>query len=457
MSEPEASRVTRTSPESRPHLLYVAWGYPPSRGSGVYRAWATANEFARAGWAVTVLTVPRAVFEMSTGVDLTLEAQVEPSIEIVRVPFEAPAFANDLRTWPRSRAYAPELWNGFRSWRAKRAFPERAYGGWRRTLESAARRIHADHPVDLVIGTANPNVDFIPGYTLQREFGVPYVMDHRDAWSLDIYSGRRLHERGSRADRWERRLIADAHRVWFVNEPIRQWHAAQFPEHAERFDVVENGYDVELPLDPRPGPLPRTSLVFGYIGTISAAIPMAEIVDGWELARERSELVAASRLDLYGYLNHTGIPGENMVRAMSAFDRNAISYRGPVGRGDIASVYGRFDALLLTFGAGRYITGGKVYEYASTGLPIVSVHDPVNETSRILADHPGWRGVRSMNREDVADAFIQVATIAAGQTDADRSAVAVSARRFARSAQLRPRIEELTAFVRHAKTGAHRP
>ncbi|MBT9405145.1 hypothetical protein KBY50_26115, partial [Salmonella enterica subsp. enterica serovar Typhimurium] len=62
-----------------PHLLYVAWGYPPSRGSGVYRAWATANAFARAGWKVTVLTVPREVFEMSTGVDLTLEAQVDPA------------------------------------------------------------------------------------------------------------------------------------------------------------------------------------------------------------------------------------------------------------------------------------------------------------------------------------------------------------------------------------------
>ncbi len=39
-----------------PHLLYVAWGYPPARTGGVHRAVATANRFAELGWRVTVLT-----------------------------------------------------------------------------------------------------------------------------------------------------------------------------------------------------------------------------------------------------------------------------------------------------------------------------------------------------------------------------------------------------------------
>ncbi|MEL5992049.1 glycosyltransferase [Microbacterium phosphatis] len=437
-----------------PHLLYVAWGYPPSRGSGVYRAWATANEFARAGWRVTVLTVPRETFTMSTGVDLTLEQSVEPSIRIERVPFSSPAFDTDLRGWSWARAHVPELWNGWSYWRGQRSFPEKGYGGWRRTLESAARRIHKVDPVDLVIGTANPNVDFIPGWTLHAEHGVPYVMDNRDAWSLDIYSGRRIVDRRSRAGRWEQRLLEKAHEVWYVNDPIREWHAEQFPESAERMHVVQNGYDVELDLPVADGELPRASLTFGYIGTISAAIPVAELVDGWRRARERSPLVAASRLHLYGYLNHLGIPGENMTRAMSAFEENDIHYLGPVPRAEVGRVYGTFDALVLTFGAGRYITGGKVYEYASTGLPIVSVHDPVNETSRILADHPGWHGAAGLEPDQVADAIIATAEDAATQTAADRGAVRESAQRFARGAQLQPRIRALREAVEARAKGS---
>jgi glycosyltransferase involved in cell wall biosynthesis len=436
------------------HLLYVAWGYPPSRGSGVYRAWATANQFARAGWRVTVLTVPRETFTMSTGVDLTLERSIDPSIRIERLAFSAPAFDTDLRRWSWARAHAPELWNGWSYWRGQRSFPEKGYGGWRRTLESAARRIHRSDPVDLVIGTANPNVDFIPGWTLHAEFGVPYVMDNRDAWSLDIYSGRRIVDRHSRAGRWEQLLVGHAREVWFVNEPIRQWYAEQFPEAAQRMHVVQNGYDVELDLPVSDDQLPRTSLTFGYIGTISAAIPVAELVEGWRRARERSSLVAASRMHLYGYLNHLGIPGENMTRAMSAFEENGISYLGPVQRADVGTIYGTFDALVLTFGAGRYITGGKVYEYASTGLPIVSVHDPVNETSRILAEHPGWHGAAGLEPDQIADAIIATAEAAATQSDADRAAARRSARRFARHAQLAPRIEALSRAIEARATGA---
>lgn len=436
------------------HLLYVAWGYPPSRGSGVYRAWATANQFSRAGWRVTVLTVPRETFTMSTGVDLTLEQSIEPSIRIERLPFSAPSFDTDLRRWSWARAHMPELWNGWSYWSGQRWFPEKGYGGWRRTLESAARRIHQADPVDLVIGTANPNVDFIPGWTLHTGFGVPYVMDNRDAWSLDIYSGRRIIDRRSRAGRWEQRLLEKAHEVWFVNEPIRAWYSEQFPESAARMHVVQNGYDLELAMPVTEDHLPRTSLTFGYIGTISAAIPVAELVDGWRRARERSPLVSASRLHLYGYLNHLGIPGENMTRTMSAFEENGISYLGPVPRADVGRVYGTFDALVLTFGAGRYITGGKVYEYASTGLPIVSVHDPVNETSRILADHPGWRGAAGLEPDQIADAIIATAEAAAAQSEADREAVRVSARRFARGAQLQPRIEALHRAAEARANGA---
>ncbi|MGM7672161.1 glycosyl transferase [Microbacterium sp. A93] len=432
--------------DSQPHLLYVAWGYPPSRGSGVYRAWATANAFAEAGWRVTVLTVPREIFEMSTGVDLSLEAKIHPSIRIIRVPFRSGAFVNDLRDWSRFRAVAPELWNGFHARRGQKAFPERNYGGWRPVLEDAARKIHAETPVNLTIGTANPNVDFIPGHVLHREHGVPYVMDHRDAWSLDIYSGRRIVDKRSKAGKWEHALVGGATEVWFVNQPIRDWHAEQYPEYADRFLVVENGYDHSLAL-PRVTVEARPSLVFGYIGTISAAIPMTELVDGWALARERSPLVRDARMDLYGYLNHLGVPGENMVSAMARFAENEIRYLGPVGRADIAATYATFDALVLTFGAGRYITGGKVYEYASTGLPIVSVHDPINETTKTLAQYPGWHGTAAMTPTAIADAFVATAEEAASQTEDDREAARTFATRFSRAAQLSPRISELRGYV----------
>src|SRR5674476_1427412 len=73
-----------------------------------------------------------------------------------------------------------------------------------------------------------------------------------------------------------------------------------------RSDVAED--KAHLSAEVRPGR--EQGLVFGYIGTISSHVPMRELFEGWVLARRRSPLLAASRLDIYGYLDHSGIPND---------------------------------------------------------------------------------------------------------------------------------------------------
>ena len=195
---------------SAPHLLYVAWSYPPARSAGMYRALATTNAFARAGWDVTVLTAERETYERLTGTDVGAEETIDPRVRVHRIPFDPERGETDHRRWSRWRVYSPLLWNYLRWVIARLGFPEVGYATWRRPLARAARQIHAAHPVDLVIGSANPNVDFVPGDVLYRDDRVPYVMDHRDAWHLNVYTGKRVGARFSRSARLERRMMRHA-------------------------------------------------------------------------------------------------------------------------------------------------------------------------------------------------------------------------------------------------------
>lgn len=433
-------------PSSRPHVLYVAWGYPPSRGAGMYRALATANAFAREGWRVTVLTATRDTFERLTGADPEAEAKIDPRVEVVRIPFDPQRGGDDLAKWPRLRVSSPPLWNFIRNLRARWGFPEKNYGTWARPLARAARAIHRSHPVSLVVGSANPNVDFVPGQVLHRRAKVPYVMDHRDAWHLDVYTGKTVEtHKGSRA--LERRLLEDAMEAWFVNEPIRDWHATQFPHRAEHFHVVSNGYDPEF-IDADHTRRPDSAaLVFGYLGTIYGPIPLKETLDAWRLARRRSTLVADARLEFFGRLGHFSDADSDTAALLEAYADDAVSYRGPVSKTQVSRVYQELDALLLIISHSRYVTSGKVFEYAATGLPIAALHHPETATSTVLRGRPMWFPATAVSVEDFADAIIATAEAAATMSPGDLAAATAWSHHLARDEQLLPRIRALRVRV----------
>lgn len=436
----------------KPHLLYVVWGFPPCRAGGVYRALATANAFAAGGWDVTVLTPERETFLRYTGADPALEDQVDPRIEIVRIPFAWPQLETDVHQYSWLRAHSPRVWAKLRKRRDVLRFPEVGYGPWRAELDRAVDRIHADRPVDLTLATANPHVSFAAAWHLHERHGVPYVMDYRDAWTLDVFSGERLHSPKSRAARWEQRLIADATEVWFVNEPIRAWHAQTYPEAAGKLRVVSNGYDVAFAAEGATHePDVERGLTFGYIGTVTRQVPLPEFVAGWRAARAQSSLVARSRAEFYGYLGHYQTPNPALLGLIEQSADVDVSYRGPAPKTQVRTLYGEFDVLLLVLGAGRYVTSGKVFEYAATGLPIVSVHDLGNAASDVLRDYPLWFPARDLSPDGIAAALIDAAESAAKHDPDTRRACLAFAEQYRRDHQLDPRV---TSLKQHAGVSA---
>ncbi len=414
----------------------------------MYRALATANAFVREGWQVTVLTATRDTFERLTGSDPEAEKSIDPRIDIVRVPFDPERGETDLSRWSRWRLYSPLLWNFLRWIRARAIFPENSYANWLFPLVAAAERIHQDKPVSLVIGSANPNVDFMPGDRLYRRHGIPYVMDHRDAWNLDVYTGKRLASRRSRSGRLERRLISHATEAWFVNKPIRDWHADQYPARAANYHVVANGFDPNF-LDAtrtRP-PDAETGLTFGYLGTIYGPIPLRQTLEGWRLARGRSPLLRNASLVFRGRLGHFAEPDAAAAALLEEFKGDGVSYGGPISKTHITELYRSFDALLLIISRSKYVTSGKVFEYAATGLPIAALHHPETAATDILKGHPAWFPVRDLTPDEISGVLIATGERAASMTPDDFRKSQAWAKHLARDEQLAPRIAALTKNI----------
>jgi len=427
-----------------PHVLYVAWGFPPCRGGGVYRALATANGFAAQGFRVTVLTATRETFLHYTGADTSLESLVDPRIEVVRVPFEWPSLEPDIRRWSATRTFFPRLWRKGQAKRDVQDFPELGYGPWKLPLTAAAERIHSADPVDLVVASANPNVDFSVAEHLHTAFGVPYVMDYRDAWMLDVFDGHQVHPEDSPVANLERALVRDAREIWFVNEPIKAWHQKRYPDAADRMHVVANGYDPDFAPSPRTTARePEQPLRFGYIGTVSNKVPLAEFAAGWSVAHGRSPELRDATAEIWGYLGFYATPSPHLLRLVAAHADEGISYAGPLPKQRVKEVYDTFDAVLLILGSGLYVTSGKVFEYTASALPIVSVHDPRNAASDVLRGYPLWFPVTDLEPQSVATALERAAHAARTSTPDVREQCRDFARQYSRDLQLTPRIESL--------------
>jgi glycosyltransferase involved in cell wall biosynthesis len=342
------------------------------------------------------------------------------------------------------------MWAKRRLRRDHREFPEAWYGSWAPGLRRAAEAVHAAHPVDLALGTAAPYVDFVPGQHLHARHGVPYILDYRDAWTFLTFTGEAPAGLTDAVRVRERELIRDAFQVWFVNDPIRSWHAQKYPQSAALMRTVRNGYDLPARAQGRDAfAVPhrnRTTgaLTFGYIGTINfGAFPLEAVVQAWRTALPL--LPEGSRLVLRGHLGRTGQGSPELLAALAAAEPFGVAYEGPVKRNALAEVYQQFDALLLALPSGPGVTSGKVYEYAATGLPIVSVHTPETPVGEVLGDTDHWHAPRSLAPDAIADALLAAARQAQSCTAADRTRAIAAGARWERMSIMATAIEDVEA------------
>jgi glycosyltransferase involved in cell wall biosynthesis len=431
----------------RPRLLFLAFYFPPSRASGVFRSRAIANHLA-AGWDVTVVTPQREFFtDYVRSVDLSLEDTIDPSVHVERVRFPGRPWEQDLRRFGRLRGNFPPVADRLAAWGETRFFPER-YSPWIPRVVARGRALHRQQPFDLILATGNPYSAFAAAWALGRVLRLPYVIDYRDSWTLDQFRETDAYPPGHPVWAWERRIVHGAARVVFVNEAQRDWYQQRYPAAKAAMRVVENGYDEDaLILDDRPVPRSRVGpLEFGYIGTITEQLPLDEFLAGWTLAR-RDPLLSDARLRLFG---HLGFFPNHVKRIMARLPLDAdlgVTYEGPVDKAAISTAYDRLDALTMIIPSSKYVTAGKVYEYMAVGKPIVAVHEPWAGASEPLRGYPLKYPVADLSPDAVRDALVAAGQAADHLTVEQVAAARAYARRYTRDAQLAPLERELREVV----------
>jgi len=432
-----------------PHVIYLAIGFPPAAKSSAHRMKATANLLCEQGCDVTVITIARQSWMREYGLDPTLLDGVDPRIRVVELDLSRDDVDPDIRTYGWFRARHPKRWIKYRRRREQRPFPEPVFGAWRSRLEQAVLDLHDAKPGDLVLVSTVPYTGLAAAWKLWTAGRVPYAVDFRDAWSLDVIGGGEAFPIRSRRGRWEKKVVEHAVRIWCVNDSIRDHYARRYPDVRERLRVVRNGSDLPPVMQLR-RPDPETGLTFGYLGT--AAFPIHylwNLLEGWRLARLDDPVLERSRLDFRGHFGWQSADMADSRRGLlGKLGSEGVFFGGPVGRADVAATYAEWDALLFLITGGPHMTSGKVYEYMATGLPIMSIHEPDHGALEVLREYPLWTPPPAKITADLlAESFVATARLVLSATDDKRRAALVHASPFQRRAQMAPAVRDLVASL----------
>jgi len=396
-------------------VLVLAYFFPPLGGGGCQRTLKLVRYLEPQGWRSSVVTTAGRDYWI---LDPTLEGEIPESAEVLRVGgLTAGKFLQALARVgvpvqePQGRRDSGPL-GALRAIQRWTLLPD-GYRGWAHAAQRAAEVRIGRGGVDAVWTTSSPESAHLAGLALKKRHRLPWVADFRDPWvgRVTYHPPTSWHDARNRA--MERRVVSAADRVTVVSEAMAASYRSRYPEIApERFVCLPNGFDSDdwrradlASADgPRAAGAPKCFVLL-HAGQLAHRPTVRTLLDGARLARDRdpgaradlllrfmggNEEIGPRELSRYGLGEALEfLPSQPHIESLVSMRRAAALVL--LGHG------GSADSLLYT---------GKLYEYLSSGRPVLAILDDGPAAQLIRAAGAGFV-IRPGDTERVAALLLE--------------------------------------------------
>jgi len=375
-----------------PRVLIITYYWPPNGGVGGQRWLKMCKYLPEHGWQPVVYTPANP--EMAA-VDEGLLKDVSPQLEVIKRPITEPfglykRFTGKAKHERIQTAFLKEEGSSAPNWKERLAlwvrsncFVPDARVWWVKPSIRLLKDYLREHPVDAIVTTGPPHSMHLIGLGLKRALGVKWIADFRDPWTgIDYYQQLSLTGWADRRQRrLEREVLTQADQVVTVS-----WRWAKDLEAlgAKQVAVVTNGYDL--------ADLPSVSIAVDdeyslvHSGSMS---PTRDQPGLWALLARlcASDPVFAKRFKL----RFIGPVDASVIASVNAAGLSKhVERLGRMPRADAMREIMRARVLLLpinTTANQHGILPTKLYEYLSTGRPILAVGPKDGDVARVLGGH----------------------------------------------------------------------
>jgi glycosyltransferase involved in cell wall biosynthesis len=362
--------MTAENEASLPHILMVAYHYPPLENTGVRRSVKFAKFLPEFGYQPVILTtrtygcLPDDRKKLIFRTDDLLGPFKRAWLTFKRKQGTVNQHA-DIRLLPPG--------GRLEQWKSAYLVPDPKII-WYLPAVSQARKIVRAQPIRFLYSTSPPETSHLVALKLKQETGLPWVADFRDGWLFEPHISARLTSRFRRLEvSLERKVILTADRVITVNEVIAGDIAQRYPEAAAKVSVITNGFDPDDFAHLRRKVTTPDKFRLVYTGSLSLSR------EGTTLTGLLKALQAmhTSQLDLMARLEIVLVGNLDSTEVRTIEQSGLGPYfrlTGPVSYQAALQYQVDADILLLVIAPGNIgVSTSKLFEYLATGRPILAL------------------------------------------------------------------------------------
>lgn len=224
--------------------------------------------------------------------------------------------------------------------------------------------------VDYIFSTSYPYTVHLIALLLKKIYDKPWIGDFRDPWVGNEAMAKNIGYR-KKMDRWlEQKVIKNATYVVNVTEAITQIYKERYPEFADKFITITNGFDPADFKQVKPQPFKKFTLI--HTGILSQRRNPAVVVRGLEqLVKQRPELRHTIQVLFIG-----SIPQEFTELFQNSSIADMFEVRSYVPHHICLQYLAGSQILLLIFDDSpetRAAYSGKIFDYIGIEKPILGI------------------------------------------------------------------------------------
>lgn len=388
-------------------VLIITYYWPPSGGSGVQRWLKMAKYLPENGWQPVIYTTENAEYPI---VDHSLEKDVLPETEVIRRPiFEPYSFykkflgikkEETIKVGFASDTKKSKWKEGLSLWIRGNLFIPDARRFWIRPSVKFLTDYLKEHPVDAIISTGPPHSMHLIAMKLRKETGIPWIADFRDPWTeIDYYDELHLTRWADRKHhRLEREVLTKADKVVTIG-----WECGRGLGRLgnRNVRVIPNGYDWETDTIQQAVPLSQ-EFTLTHLGVITPSRNAPQLWEALkELKSEKPDFSKDLKIKLIGQVDQSIVQN---LETDGLMDNTEIVPHIP--HDEVQQAQQSSQVLLLLINNtpnAKGILTGKLFEYLSSGRPILCIGPEDGDAARILKETHAGQTVSFEDKEKMKE------------------------------------------------------